>query len=1075
MRSKLFALLVFMLWAVLVSEILSEAEVFAQYVDTAWVRTYDGPAGEHDVANAIAVDNSGNIYVTGISVGSGTGDDYATVKYYPDGSTAWVKGYAGSGDGYDESKAIAVDGDGNVYVTGVSSGSGTSYDYATIKYNPSGDTVWVRRYDGPASSVDEPFAVAVDASGNVYVTGCSYGSGTDYDYATVKYKPNGDTAWVRRYNGPENGSDQAQALALDGSGNVYVTGWSWGGSSTGEDYATVKYNASGDTVWVRTYNGSGNSADRASVMATDAFGNVYVTGHCVYSEIELFYTTIKYYSDGTVSWMAIYNAPPGTGAYPRAIIVDGSGNVFMAATSYDEVTDYNYLTIKYLPNGDTAWVRRYNGPVDSYDQVSDMASDNAGNVYVTGDSYGEGQNSDYATVKYDLTGKQVWVARYDGPQNLGDSPHAIAVDQSNHVLVTGASFFSESYDYATIKYFQYDSIPFAPAVNYGTGDGPASVFCADLDEDGDLDLAIANIFSNKVSILKNYGDGTFQTKTDYDVGGGPIYAFCADLDGDGDLDLATTNHLTNNVSILKNNGDGTFQDSVNYPVGNGPRVLFCADLDGDGDLDLALPNWDANNVSILKNRGDGTFQTKVDYPAGDHPHCVFCADLDGDGDLDLAVANEYGNSVSILKNNGDGTFRPKVDYPVANRPRHVFCGDLDGDSFLDLVVPGSDADSISILKNNGTGVFQPTINYQVGDGPYAPFCVDLDGDLDLDIVTSNIYGVSVSIMKNNGNGSFQSPVNYGAIGNHGSVFCADLDGDGDMDLAVTNYDADSISILKNLTQVPANQPPWAFSLISPEDQDTIFGSIMFRWQTPYDPNFGDQIRYDLYISTSPGFEPPYTIINSDLAMSKFIAVLDSGAYYWKVKAKDNWGAERWSTQTWRFEVSYLTDTLRVMAYSPVDLIVTDPIGDSIGLGFNTIPGADYDTTQDIDSITIPNRLVGGYMIRVFAEPVERGVYSIGIRIDGSGQVLLTMNQPSPPPGEVDTLIYNALWCMPGDANGDWIVSCADVVYLINYLFISGPAPDPLGCGDANCDGIINSADIVHLINFLFIGGPAPGC
>ena len=113
-----------------------------------------------------------------------------------------------------------------MYVTGMSYGSGTAYDYATIKYNSSGDTMWVRRYNGPGNSDDEATAIAVDGSGNVYVTGYSDGSGTCYDYATIKYNSSGDTMWVRRYNGPGNSNDEANAIAVDGSGNVYVTGYS---------------------------------------------------------------------------------------------------------------------------------------------------------------------------------------------------------------------------------------------------------------------------------------------------------------------------------------------------------------------------------------------------------------------------------------------------------------------------------------------------------------------------------------------------------------------------------------------------------------------------------------------------------------------------------------------------------------------------------------------------------------------------------------------------------------------------------------------------------------------------------
>ena len=97
-----------------------------------------------------------------------------------------------------------------------------------------------------------------------------------------------------------------------------------------------------------------------------------------------------------------------------------------------------------------------------------------------------------------------------------------------------------------------DSIPLEPAVNYGAGSGPWSVFCADLDGDLNLDLVVANYSSDNVSILKNNGDGTFQTAVNYGAGNGPLSVFCADLDGDTDLDLVVANDSSDNVSILKN-------------------------------------------------------------------------------------------------------------------------------------------------------------------------------------------------------------------------------------------------------------------------------------------------------------------------------------------------------------------------------------------------------------------------------------------------------------------------------------------------------------------------------------------
>jgi hypothetical protein len=102
------------------------------------------------------------------------------------------------------------------------------------------DTAWVRRYNGPEDSTDVPHGLAVDGSGNVYVAGWSSFYETGYDYATIKYYSNGDTAWVKRYNGPGNGWDQTYLIDLDGSGSVYVTGQS-AGIGTGLDYATIKY------------------------------------------------------------------------------------------------------------------------------------------------------------------------------------------------------------------------------------------------------------------------------------------------------------------------------------------------------------------------------------------------------------------------------------------------------------------------------------------------------------------------------------------------------------------------------------------------------------------------------------------------------------------------------------------------------------------------------------------------------------------------------------------------------------------------------------------------------------------
>jgi hypothetical protein len=202
--------------------VLLSIPVFAQVVGTAWVRRYNGPGNNDDIATDITVDGSGNVYVTGQSHGSGTNYDYATIKYKPNGDTAWVRRYNGLDNGDDVAYAIAVDGSGNVCVTGFSEGSGTSKDFVTIKYYANGDTTWVRRYNGLDNYDDRAWDICLDDSGRVYVTGTTgYATGLD-DFLTIAYYPNGDTAWLRTYDGSGNGYDQPSAVTVDDSMVCYL-------------------------------------------------------------------------------------------------------------------------------------------------------------------------------------------------------------------------------------------------------------------------------------------------------------------------------------------------------------------------------------------------------------------------------------------------------------------------------------------------------------------------------------------------------------------------------------------------------------------------------------------------------------------------------------------------------------------------------------------------------------------------------------------------------------------------------------------------------------------------------------
>ena len=449
-----------------------------------WVARYNnnnGTGSHTDSATALAVDGSGNVYVTGSSYSlNGAGSyDYATVKYDSAGNQVWAARYNGSGNNEDDATALAVDGSGNVYVTGSSSGNGTGFDYATVKYDSAGNQVWAARYDGPVNSFDDAYALTVDGSGNVCVTGRSTGNGTGWDYATVKYDSAGNQVWVARYNGPGNSTDEASALAVDGSGNVYVTGSS-SGNGTGFDYATVKYDSSGSQVWAARYDGPLSGADDATALAVDGTGNVYSTGVSNGVGTGWDYATVKYDSGGNQVWVARYNGPASSNDAANALAVDGAGNVYVTGNSTGAATSNDYGTVKYDNGGNQVWAARYNGPANGNDQANALTVDDSGNVYVTGSSEGPGTFGDYATVKYDSSGDQVWEARYDGPVSSSESARSVAVDGSGNVYVTGSSYGGGATwnDYATIKYSQTqpDTTPPACVVGRVVTESPTRIY-----------------------------------------------------------------------------------------------------------------------------------------------------------------------------------------------------------------------------------------------------------------------------------------------------------------------------------------------------------------------------------------------------------------------------------------------------------------------------------------------------------------------------------------------------------------------------------------------------------------------
>jgi hypothetical protein len=257
------------------------------------------------------------------------------------------------------------------------------------------------------------------------------------------------------------------------------------------------------------------------------------------------------------------------------------------------------------------------------------------------------------------------------------------------------------------------------------GNFPEAVATGDFNNDGFLDLAVANANDNTVSILLGNGDGTFNTVAAVPTGGFPFYLAVADFNGNGIADIAVSNEADSTVSVLLGNGDGTFTPAPNSPIQNfnyNPAQIVAADFDGDGHPDLAVADFipvnqippeqdQKSNVVIMLGNGDGTFRQGPGspYTVGLYAVALVAADFNQDGHTDLAVDN-YGwnnypltQTLQILLGDGTGGFPQSLPTTqLGNSPNALIAADFNGDGTTDLAVPNVGEFDTWILLNEFT-------------------------------------------------------------------------------------------------------------------------------------------------------------------------------------------------------------------------------------------------------------------------------------------------------------------------------------------------------------------------------------
>ncbi|MCC7301820.1 MAG: hypothetical protein IT233_04170 [Bacteroidia bacterium] len=368
-----------------------------------WMFTYNGTMNGGDYAKALKIDPTGNIVITGTSVRA-SGNDITTIKLNSSGTLLWESHYDGGSGGNESSAGLSLDEGGNIYVCGSTLGV-ASQDVVIIKYSQNGVELWNQTFNGSWNLDDIPYRIACD-NNSVWVAGKTF-TGTYSDALLLKYSSAGTFLWSKTNNGSGNQDDEFLDLTADEAGNIYVTGNTYG-SGPGQDMLTVKYSSSGQQKWVSKYNGPAGNDDLGTSIVYHT-GSVYVCGGSKGEESGITsydFVTVKYGSNGSAKWIQRYNGAANRDDMPAQIILDQAGDILVGGSSEGGDTNTDYLVVSYSKQGTFDWLHRYNNAtVNGADVLVGIASDELHNVYLTGTSYGGVSFNDIAAIKLAQSGK----------------------------------------------------------------------------------------------------------------------------------------------------------------------------------------------------------------------------------------------------------------------------------------------------------------------------------------------------------------------------------------------------------------------------------------------------------------------------------------------------------------------------------------------------------------------------------------------------------------------------------------------------------------------------------------------
>ncbi|MDQ3021218.1 MAG: SBBP repeat-containing protein [Bacteroidota bacterium] len=517
--------------------LLLEKSCFSQ-PQTEWVKRFNSPGNYNDYVTDMAIDNSGSVYLTGYINVNDTNQNYVTIKYNSNGIEQWVRYYDGPDHREDKPGAIAVDDSGNVVVTGYSYSYSEFDDFLTIKYNSNGDFLWVKKFIGIGHVSDRPNAMTIDKMRNVYITGSGVGINS-IDILTIMYNSRGSLIWNKYYDGAANSFDVPFSINIDDDSNIYIVGQTTINRFLSRVGVVIKYSESGNLEWVRN---SLSSIAIFSVLNNTEF--VYMVGHSEQNN-NTDINTLKFDSSGSLLWERKYNrsdSVPDQDDFFRSFTLDKDNNPIFTCINSDNLLRWDIATVKYNSNGNFVWAKIF-GESSSNDESKSITSDKFGDIYVCG-AKDNGLFAKYLMLKYNSIGSLLWAITYDNNFPFGShSANKILTDTLGNIYVTGISHGNNTgTDIATIKYSQLTKIVHVSEIipnvyklfqNYPNPFNPITTINYELPIVSNVAIKVYNILGKEINLLINekQNAGKYEFEFDGSDLSSGIYFYSLEING----------------------------------------------------------------------------------------------------------------------------------------------------------------------------------------------------------------------------------------------------------------------------------------------------------------------------------------------------------------------------------------------------------------------------------------------------------------------------------------------------------------------------------------------------------------